>query len=240
MTSITIPQGGAGRNTLPPVNSHFFSGPLDRTPDGHLSDYVLAPLFGGRSLEDHIDLGDEKERRRARETGERLGVPITVNTLPSRLWITLRYLAEEARLGSTAVASRFVTRCGLEVLERIEALPRLYEAWRRIYESGSEEHLEVFATRPWTGFLRLSQRTVATKISVFPDVAARLASMGAVCGLSLSTMVTAALVAGIAQSTWWLPDEVCKACAEILVDEFCTYLERRVRAVEPVVPPPTG
>lgn len=237
MTAGRVSQGTPERNTLPPLNSKFFSGPLDRTPDGHLSDFLLTPLFRGSSLEAHIDQGDQKERRRARETGERLGVPITVNALPSRLWTTLRYLTEEARLGSTAVASRFVTRCGLEVLERIEALPRLCAAWRRIYETGSEEHLELFSTRPWTGFLRLSQRTVATKISVFADVAARLASIGAVSGLSLSTMATAALAAGIAQSTYWLPDDVCKTCAEVLVDELCGYLERRVRAVEPLLPP---
>ena len=214
----------ADDQSLPPVTS----GSLPRNPDGFPAELHPRPLFRGDSLEAHVQRGDGHERALAEKNHHDLAVSVTLNAVPHAVYFTLLHVQREASLDSLATTTRFVSRAGAAVLARIAAIEQLDTLWRQRYLAGEEHALEAFVGRQWPGFRGLSAQARYLKASLFFPVYGRLSGLAHATGLSTSTLVLGALVAGLAQSTKWVPDRYLAVFAKGILD-FCQYLESRVR-----------
>lgn len=217
----------------PPVNSRSvcFDG------HGRLSDWETVPVFGGASLEAHIFAGDEEERRSARDEGHPYAVAVSVAKVPLVAWQSLYFLTTRLPklVPTVAAASRYAARCGLEVLERIEALGELELAWDLVYPHGTATQRTLLSNQTYEGFTNLDSCHVACrKLSLFYKNQARIATMAAGLGLPTGTAALAAVVAGLAQSMELIPEPHLSTFARAICD-FCHYLERRAAELRPLL-----
>lgn len=137
-------------------------------------------------------------------------------------------MRESGHLSTVSAASRFASRAGVKVLQRIEAMDSLNNAWRKAYIERNEFAQGIFANQVWGGFRRLSAQATYFRSSHFTWVAGVISNLALITGLPTSTIALAALVVGLAQSAEWLPEPYIQDFG-LAILEFCRFLEEQAR-----------
>lgn len=201
------------------------------TATGEISDWQTLPLWGYPSLEEEVEAGDRRERDEAREKGEHVDSRITVPQMPLPVLNSIYYLVGRHEiLTSMGQVSRFVSRCGIKVLGKVQALKDLEDLWLKAYLARDEELQAPFLSRGWQASRILGSTRVMYKLSVYRWVAAEIARVGVVTGLPRATIAVVAVVAGLSQSIEWLPEDYVDTFA-LGFREFVAYLEHRVSSL---------
>jgi len=198
--------------------------------NGHVSSWNTEPYFGGTSLEQEVNEGEDEERTKAEQDNLPYQMPVSIAGCPGYVDGTLRYLKHEHwRLGSIGSVSRYVTRTGLHVVQRIEALQVLRQQWREAFLGKDDHALWSFFNQEYHGFGTRDQYKVHLKASMFTRVHSRVCDIAKELGLPKSAIGLACLVAGIAQSNDWVPGKHRERAA-LGFRDFILYLEHRVEA----------
>jgi len=194
---------------------------------GQLSDWNSSPLFGEPSLEEDIRQGDEREREDAKNKNIPLYHSVKLRNCPVLIVENLQHLRGHYGVSSIASASRFASRCGVRVLQRIEALKELRDIRAQAYEQGDELVLGAFQNLRHKPFQFPGYATSEVTCYVFHWVAGGIADLAVDTGLPASTILTLALAAGLSQSTDVIAEQYLARFARHVVD-FASYLEQRV------------
>jgi len=196
--------------------------------DGSLSTWNTLPPFGGRSLEQDVAAGDRWERKFAQDNGIPLHYPTRLRRCPVLVFENLHHLrGKHPRLTSVSAVSRYVSRCGASVLQRIEGLRDLRELRKRAYGAGDEVTLSAFSSLDHIppGLLGLAQ--VQLTVRTYHTVSTRLQDRSIDVGLPFSTTLILALCAGLAQSVEYVAPRYVELFAKHVID-FARYIEERV------------
>ncbi len=159
------------------------------------------PIFGGRSLEADVDAGDTWERSQ-----KKLAERISINNCPQMLKESLWFLKRKQKsINNLSSVTRYVTRNGLAVVQRMPEIKTIRTERKKLYEAGDEFHLMKFSDYHYDFGHRLSVNNVALKCSLFTWVDGAIVDIADDLGLPASTIALLALVAGLAQSVNWIP-----------------------------------
>jgi hypothetical protein len=143
------------------------------------------------------------------EAGKRLKaeqLKITVNRCPELLSSTLIALRRKHQnITTQAAVSRYLTRQGVPILQRLRGIKALKEKRAQSYEVGDERDRVVLSHKTYDFCHRLSLTT--RKITVYTEewVGSAISELACDIGTSQETVAIMALVAGAATSVKWIP-----------------------------------
>ncbi len=159
-------------------------------------------------------------------------VPIHIRNLPELVWSTILYLqGKHPKLGSAAQVTLALIEVGLPMLtEMVKGIPTCKALMDRAYLEGDEgQRLELLKSQFEVQIS--ASKFNKTAYCMSKETLFRLNELADQLGLSRPNMATLALVAGIAQSLFWVPGKhQNKALEEI--GEFRKWVERRAKIIQ--------
>ncbi|MCP4610025.1 MAG: hypothetical protein GY845_15060 [Planctomycetes bacterium] len=159
------------------------------------------PIFDGRSLEADVDAGDTWERDQ-----RSFSARVSINSCPQMIRESVLWLKKKHKdLNSSSSVTRYATRNGITVIQRIPEIKTIRVERRKAYEAEDRLRLMNFSGHTYDFGHRLSVNNVALKCSVFTWVDGAIVDIADDLGLPASTIALLALVAGLAQSVNWIP-----------------------------------
>ena len=193
-------------------------------PEGTVSYRNPQPLFGNPSLEFEISREDWDERKWHRQPP--YAVEFAEVGLPQRVVMGLSLVGAKSNHPSEQHVIRLVTRCGLRIVDRLKEMWRLAFAKKRPPKFDSWLEQEIFdnARRLVVPYAPVLERT----ISMFGGVADTLGVLAVHTNVPRSTIAIATLVAGLSQSSEWLPASSVLEYAGMVL-KFNRTLTRRPR-----------
>ncbi len=191
----------------------------ERPHEPKAGESIEPPLPGGHSLETYV-------RDYMPDIAVEL-LPIHIRNLPELVWVTILYLrGKHPKLSSTTQVTRALIEVGMPVLAEImEGVPTLKTLMERAYLEGEERQREELLENQFEVRLSVTKLN-KTAYCTNKETLFRLNELADDLGLGRPTMAILALIAGMAQSIFWVPDKHRNKALEEL-REFEKWLKRR-------------
>lgn len=192
--------------------------------------YSVVELSYENSLESQVSKWEKSEQARNEKDDY---VKFTVTALPELIRSTLHYLRQKhENLSSQAWVSRFLTKAGVIVLEKIPGLKTIRDRRRQLYEVGDEQRrLAVLAECQYSIKYFVSMTDFRATIYTFAWVGSKINDLAADLSLPQQTLVTEALIAGMSTSEKWIPERYqIKALDEVV--RFANWVDQISRRLE--------
>lgn len=179
----------------------------DASPcQGDTWETVPGPAFGGDSLEDQVWEGDKLERKQSKQGHHDWEARTTINACPELVASTIVFLKTKDRnLRTAAAVTRYATRAGIKVLEKVKPIQLLKQRRREAYLNRDELGRQRFIGHRFDFAHHLSQMKVHQICWSFRWVEGAISDMATEMGLPASTIAVLALCAGFGQSIEWVP-----------------------------------
>ena len=152
---------------------------------------------------------------------------ISISRCPELIKSTIWFLkSKEEHLRAEAKTTRCLTKAGLQIVQNIPFLASIREQRRRVHLEGNDLERLYWMNQDYRISNKLSLCGVRTTCYLFKKVLGALCNLASDLGIPVSTVVTLALLAGMATSERWVPKrDKDRALAEI--KKFVEWVKKR-------------